>query len=271
MNKKNDDTPFWIFQPFILMDKKNIFDMYPSNTMNNEEKYNAVSRFVIFLTIIGFIVSKSLNIIIIGLLTLLIIYTLYLQKNKKIEKKEGFDYKKNKNYNVEKMTDFNDFIMNKDVNDRRNENMDEMNTQQQEQHQEQELQTSLDKEFYPTTTHNPFANVLLTDIQDQPNRKSASPAFDPDVNQEIVTKVKQQTQNNNPTIENTNKQIYGGILEKYELDKSLQRFYSTANTKVCNDQGAFANYLYGNMPSGKSSDIDGAFARMQDNYRYILR
>jgi hypothetical protein len=50
----------------------------------------------------------------------------------------------------------------------------------------------------------------------------------------------------------------------------MQRFYTTANTRVESDQNSYAMYLYGNMPSGKDSGPEGAFARVQDNYRYIL-
>jgi len=42
------------------------------------------------------------------------------------------------------------------------------------------------------------------------------------------------------------------------------------NTRVANDQGAYAEYLYGNMPSSKRSGPDGAFQRVADSYRYIL-
>jgi hypothetical protein len=39
------------------------------------------------------------------------------------------------------------------------------------------------------------------------------------------------------------------------------------NTRVTNDQGAYADYLYGSMPSCKDGN---AFACVQDNLRYIL-
>jgi hypothetical protein len=74
----------------------------------------------------------------------------------------------------------------------------------------------------------------------------------------------------NPDIINTNKQLYGDLKDNYDLDNSMMQFYSMPNTRVANDANAFAMYLYGNMPSGKSSGPDGAFARVQDNYRYIL-
>jgi hypothetical protein len=87
---------------------------------------------------------------------------------------------------------------------------------------------------------------------------------------DIDKAVKKQTQMLYPGIINTNKQLYGDLVDNYDLDNSMMQFYSMPNTRVCNDQGAYAEYLYGNMPSGKSSGPDGAFARVQDNYRYIL-
>ena len=48
------------------------------------------------------------------------------------------------------------------------------------------------------------------------------------------------------------------------------RFYSTANTKICNDQGAFSEYLFGNMYSSKESTPEGALMRQKNAYRYIL-
>jgi hypothetical protein len=50
----------------------------------------------------------------------------------------------------------------------------------------------------------------------------------------------------------------------------MMRFYSTANTRVTSDQGAYADYLYGGMYSAKESTPEGAMMRVKDNYRYIL-
>jgi hypothetical protein len=132
------------------------------------------------------------------------------------------------------------------------------------------LESVLRSTFHPTTKKNPFGNVLLTDIGDSPDRLAAAPSFNPDVYDEIDSAVKKQTQMLNPSIINTNKQLYGDLKANYDLDKSMMRFYSTANTRVANDQGAYAEWLYGNMPSGKGSDAVSAMARVQDNYRYIL-
>jgi hypothetical protein len=74
----------------------------------------------------------------------------------------------------------------------------------------------------------------------------------------------------NPGIKNTNKQLFGDLWQQFLLDQSNRVFFSTPNTRVANDQGAYSQYLYGWMPSGKESTPEGAFARVQDNYRYTL-
>jgi hypothetical protein len=106
---------------------------------------------------------------------------------------------------------------------------------------------------------------------DNPDRKAAAPSFNPDVYDDITKAVKSQTQMLYPDIKNTNKQLYGDLYDNFQLDTDMmQNFYSTANTRVASDQGAYGQFLYGNMPSGKDSGPDGAFARVQDNARYIL-
>ena len=47
----------------------------------------------------------------------------------------------------------------------------------------------------------------------------------------------------------------------------MRSYYSTPNSKVMNDQGAFSKFLYGDMPSCKDGN---AFACEQNNQRYNL-
>ena len=124
--------------------------------------------------------------------------------------------------------------------------------------------------FHPTTAQNPLGNVLLTDISDTPDRLAAAPAFNPHVYDDIMESSKQQTQILNSSIEDTDKQIYGGLTEKFELDNSMRNFYSTANTRVTNNQGSYAQFLYGNMYSGKEATPEGAMMRVKDTARYLL-
>ncbi len=228
-------TVFWANKPTILFNKDYILELWPRTDMTFEQKLNATTRIVLLLTMLGYLVVRNTSIVIVGILTVAIIYTMYqFRKNKVI--KEGFKDSTNNNNSNNVAT----------------------------------LKQVLQNDFYPTTKKNPMGNVLLTEIADKPNRPAAAPSFNPEVYDEINSAVKKQTQMLNPDIKSTNKQLYGDLYDNWTLDQSMRRFYTTANSRVENDQSAFSHWLYGNMPSGKSSGPDGALARVQDNYRYIL-
>jgi hypothetical protein len=206
---------------------------------------NAISRIVILLSTLGFIFTMKFNFLIIGAITLAIIFSIYRYRKQTIVAglKENFAQRKKKESSAPAP------IISNPVT----------------------LENVLRSEFHPTTKKNPFGNVLLTDIMDNPDRKAAAPSFNPDVYDDITKAVKSQTQMLYPDIKNTNKQLYGDLYDNFQLDTDMmQNFYSTANTRVASDQGAYGQFLYGNMPSGKDSGPDGAFARVQDNARYIL-
>ena len=234
-------TPFWINQPTILFNKKYIYDIFPSKSMTLEEKFNAITKFVLILTILGFIFSQNFQLVFIGILTISIVTAIY--------------YRRKKIY----------------IEERTTENFSNNEGKEKEKEEAKiELKKILQDGFYPTNKKNPFGNVLLPEISSNPNRPSAAPAFNPEVNDKINNSVKKQTQMLNPTIDGTNKQIYGDLYENYNLDNSMMRFYSTANTRVANDQGAYAQWLYGNMPSAKEDTIEGNIQRVKDNVRYNL-
>ena len=241
-------TPFWSNDPTILFNKESILQVWPTQQMTFEAKLNAISRIVIVMSLLGFIFTRNWNLIIIGIVTLAIIFTLYkLRKQSLVSsliKKEGFSV----NPSMQPSSLSPAPMLTDPVT----------------------LKSVLRSNFHPTTKKNPFGNVLLTDINDDPNRLAAAPSFNPDVYDDIDKAVKKQTQMLNPGIINTNKQLYGDLKDNYDLDNSMMQFYSMPNTRVANDQGAYAEYLYGNMPSSKSSGPDGAFQRVADAYRYIL-
>jgi hypothetical protein len=242
-------TPFWFNDPTILINKDSMLQLLPSSALTFEAKLNAISRTVIVMSILGFLFTQKRHFIIIGAITLAIIVSLYKFRKEKIVKtltqQEGFQVNNP------------DGLMGSVVSSPTTTNP-------------VTLETLLRSDFHPTTKKNPFGNVLLTDIMDQPDRKAAAPCFNPDVYDDINSAVKKQTQMLNPSIKNTNKQLYGDLKDNYDLDNSMMRFYSTANTRVANDQGAYGDYLYGSMYSGKESTPEGAMMRVKDNYRYIL-
>ena len=239
---------FWSNDPSVLFNKEYIFELWPTTNMCYEQKLNAITRLVILITILGYILTMSQRVLVVGILTLLVIFVLFKMRKQKITKNmlnEGFSLQGNE---VTGMFD--------------NNNASYVNPET--------LDSVLKSEFKEGTKKNPFSNVLLTQIGDDPNRKAAPPSFNVDCDQDITKNIKRAVQMMNPGIKNTNKQLYGDLFQEFELDQSNRAFFSTANTRVTNDQGAYSQFLYGTMPSAKESTPDGAFARLQDNYRYTL-
>ena len=236
-------TPqFWTNDPTVLFNKEYILEFWPTTNMSYEQKINAITRLVILITILGYVATFSQRIIVVGILTLFAIFILNKIRKQKLTNeimKEGFHIK-------------------------------ETNTSTNTVITPDSLSSFLKNEFNEGTKKNPFSNVLLTQITDDPDRKSAPPAFNPEVDETITKNIKRTVQYLNPEIKNSSKQLYDSLWDKFELDQSNRVFYSTANTRIANDQGAYAKFLYGTMPSGKESNADGAFARVQDNYRYIM-
>lgn len=95
------------------------------------------------------------------------------------------------------------------------------------------------------TKNNPLMNVLLTDIKDNPNREAAQPSFNP----EVESKINESAGNVGP-----DPKLFTDLGDAISFEQSMQRFYTTANSRVANDQKAFAEFCYGNMPSCKSGD-----------------
>jgi len=218
-----------------------MLQIYPTNKMTFEQKVNSIIRLVILISIICFLLSRSITYLVAGIVTIGAIMLLYYyQKNKEI--------KKAKEQGAVQGTSSNSV-----------EGFEEINTQE-------ELNKVLNSEYVPITKQNPLGNILLTDYTDNPQRKPAPPSFNSSVEEDVTTNIKKAVQYINPTLNNTSTQLFGGLHNKFELDQSNRAFYSTAITTIPNDQGSFASFLYGDMPSGK---LD-AEQRVKTNGRYNL-
>jgi len=236
-------TQFWTNEPTILFNKDHMLELWPNSNMNYEQKLNAITRLIILVSILGYILTMSVRIIFVGIITLVIIFALFKMKKPKLTKE-----KLHEAFSVQS----NEAVINNSTTS------------------PVTLESVLKSEFKEGTKRNPFSNVLLTEIMDEPNRKSAPPSFNPDVDEKITKDVKRSVQLMNPEIKNTSKQLYGDLYEEFNLDQSNRVFFSTANTRVNSDQGAFGKFLYGDMPSSKESNIEGNIQREKDSYRYTL-
>jgi hypothetical protein len=235
------NIPFWYDDPSILFKKENIFELYPTPTMNYNQKLNALTRLIIIVTLLGFSITLAYRLLFIGGITIFVIFMLF-KMNKDKMTKETFA-----NNDIIHPIPKTEYITNPET-----------------------LDSVLKTEFKEGNKKNPFSNVLLTQIEDDSDRKPAPPAFNVDVDETITTNVKKAVQQMNPGIKNTDKQLYGDLWENFQLDQSNRVFNSTPNTRVTNDQSAYAKYLYGNMPSAKGSTMEDNLQREKDNYRYTL-
>uniref|UniRef100_A0A6C0IIN5 Minor capsid protein P9 transmembrane helices domain-containing protein n=1 Tax=viral metagenome TaxID=1070528 RepID=A0A6C0IIN5_9ZZZZ len=210
-------TSFWLNNPTILLKQTDILEIWPAPTMSADRKLNAITRLIIILTIIGFLITRKGKFLITGVVTLVVIIVLQkIQSKKGTDSKEGFMnadmYKKYEMYNNEAVY------------------------QENKQH------------FTEPAITNPAMNVLLTEIADNPNRNPAAPAFNPevdaDINKQTIDMVKKNF--DDPNID---QRLFKDLGDSYTFDQSMRTWYATANTTIPNDQGSFAEFCYGDMIS----------------------
>jgi len=233
---KKDSIPFWSENPNILFDQRYIFEFFPIDSMSYEQKLNAITRTIIILTILGFAFSNNLRILIIGLITIGVIYLMKYYhdiEKKKVEinklTKEGFDsgpaydHLKSKNIAIKPGM------------------------------------------FQEPDSSNPFSNVLITDYDYNPNKKPAPPTYNENINKKILTEAKQFVSDANPDQPDIADKLFKDLGDQLVFEQSLRQFNSNSSTTIPNDQGAFAEFCYGSMISCKEGN-NFACARNMSHY-----
>lgn len=234
--------PIWFKDPSVLLHRDYIVELWPTKSMDEyNQKANAIVRLVLLLTFFGTIITKSMKFVVIGLITLGVIFIIH--KDKEPQDLEGLEIRlKNKDTSlqpapVEKIVD------------------------------PSTLDVLIKDNYQEGNKKNPLGNVLLPEIKYNPERKPAPPSFSPEIAEDITENTMKNVQQLNPGIKNTDKQLFGSMTDQFYLDQSNRVFNTMPNTRIPNDQGAFAEYLYGDMPSCK--DGDGTQC-VKDSYRYTL-
>lgn len=146
---------FWLNDPTILLNKNKLFQLIPNNKNTTNENLNAITRTIIIISLLCYIMSQSTKILISLFVSLVVILFYYKYKNNDVEKKhkqqqilkEGFDNPEF--YNVIKT------------------------------------------ELTTPTKNNPMMNVLLPELHKKPVRKQAAPSFAKPVEKDINKKVKE--------------------------------------------------------------------------------
>ena len=113
--------------------------------------------------------------------------------------------------------------------------------------------------FSNPTSANPNMNVLLPEIQDNPNRLAAAPSYNNAVKNSINEETKNFIVSNFDNNDNIKKNLFSNEVDNFEFEQSMRQFYTTANTRVPNNQTEFARFCYGNMASCKDGDVEMCF------------
>ena len=235
--KKNIFIPFWSENPNVLFQREYSMEFFPIDSMTYEQKLNAVTRTVLVLTIIGFIISQSPRIIIVSAITIFAIFILHYyhqkEKEKNASKKLGATQENFENPTM-------DYLSSENIS----------------------IPSDL---FSPPDSSNPFSNVLISDYEHNPEKKPAMPAFNPNVNEEILKQAKQLVSEAHPDQPDISDKLFKGLGEQMAFEQSLRNFNSNPSTTIPNDQGSFADFCYGSMVSCKEGN---SFACARNLSRY---
>jgi len=253
MEKQLSSTPFWINDPMVLFKREEIMDIWPAPLMSIEQKMNAISRIVILLSILGFLITKNVNILLTGAITLAIFVMMY-----KLQHQEEYDAKNGGNSNNDNNNGNNNgndkkegFINSTFSNDPTNNQL--------EYSKYSKPRGILKPNMTTPTVTNPMMNVLLPEIAYDPERNQAAPAYNPKIEKEInhTTEVATVLDFEPRTIteaEKLRKKLFADLGDKYEFDDSMRSFYTNPNTTIPNDQKGFAEFCYGSMISCKEGN-----------------
>ena len=207
---------FWLSDPGVLFRKGQINKLWPSSKMSKDEKLNAITRLVIVLTLLGYLLTKTARILVTGIVTIIAIVVLrQAQAWKDLKQK---------------------------VSDPSREGFTSPQVY------------SVTKSLYtPPSPQNPAMNVLLPEIKYDPERKPAAPSFNPRVEKEMNEST-QDFVLESLGDKKLRSKLFADLGDSFVFDQSMRPWYATANTQVPNDQSAFAEYCYGNMISCKEGD-----------------
>ena len=220
-------TPFWLNEPTILFDKKQIMEIWPNPNMSNMEKLNAISRFVIIASLLGYLITLNMGIIFVGIITLAVIAILYHVQSNKIIADE-----KAKELPPKIKESFTNAILYNEVKD----------------------------DYTNPKENNPMMNVLLPEISYNPTRNEAAPAFNTEVEKNINNSTKDYVVDTTFSDESTKqkeyikRKLFSDLGDSYTFDDSMRNFYTNPNTTIPNDQGGFANFCFGDMISAKEGN-----------------
>lgn len=215
------ETPFWSENPNILFNTSQITEIFPTEEMSYPRKLNAITRAVLYLTILVFVYTRNVRTLFISAITVFSIYLVHSY------------YAKERENDHQKET-FSDLLR---------DTLEESGT----------VLPSTDV-FQAPTPMNPFSNVLISDYDYNVNKKPAPPSFNQNVSGDVLMQAKQMVRDMNGDQPEIVDKLFKDLGEQYVFEQSLRPFHSNPSTTIPNDQQAFAEFCYGSMVSCKEGN-----------------
>ena len=75
---------FWSNDPLILFNKDYIFEVMPKQGMSYEQKMNSITRLIIYIAFLGYILTTSIKLVLVCLVILFFIFILYKVRQQNI-------------------------------------------------------------------------------------------------------------------------------------------------------------------------------------------
>lgn len=226
LESKKPEVPFWADNPNVLLNPAYFTEFFPSTDMEYGQKLNAITRMIIVLTVFMYFWANTFRTIVFGALSIGVVYLVHyyyaIEKTKSDKKKDAFTgfggQTKNNSPAISVMGKDLDGISPVDV-------------------------------FDEPTAQNPFSNVLVTDINGNPTKKPAPPAYNDQVNQTILAAARDAVVQANPGQPDISDKLFKDLGEQLTFEQSMRQFYSNPSTTTPDDQQAFAEFCYGSMIS----------------------
>ena len=142
-------TKFWLNDPNALLDRNHITEIFPDKNFSLAQKLNAITRLVIVMTILGYLFTRSIKILVSAAITLVIIVIMFKTKSQK-------------------------------------EPFSEFKKEDLEQYKQEIKNDNYIKQTFTTPTKkNPAMNVLMDEYKYNPKRPPAAPIYNDQIKKEV--------------------------------------------------------------------------------------
>ena len=222
--RSSKKIPFWTENPNVLFEA---MEFFPVETMTYAQKLNSITRVVIVVSVLLFLLTRNATIFLVFLVTMGAIAMVYYNHT---------PAKKSVRFSLDE--NFED----------RSEGLAKHTLKSENKY----INPNLFDDSKPT---NPFSNVLLTDYEYNPNKKPAPASYNRANTQDILTQAKEFVKTANPDQPDIADKLFKDLGEELQFEQSMRPFYSTPATTVPNDQQAFADFCYGSMISCKEGNM----------------